>query len=372
MKIKKPPVGVRVLLGILSVILCVALFCTTVLTMVVADLKVLTGKDTLQTVISQLIFANNAKSAPVHMVQAVGVGGIRLEEADVSQGDATQFVVDFLYDYLSEAFGEDLEISKEDVSALLEESTIPEFVSDKMSSMVSDIITGESTTEITGEEILQLVEENKTIIEDVIGQELPEEVIEKIVTTVEETNVVDTVKEAVEVQLGLKPAPGGDDQEGAVLSPVIKENVVQGVLSGETSLDDIMNGDILTILALVRELTVLAVILKLLGVCLVLIVLLFVANYWKPHAALRGVGITLMVASLPFVAATVAVYAVPALFTAKEMQLVAMLIQLVVGVTFTVFSAGIAMLVGSIVWGSAYKKKLLAAEAVPAVEATEA
>ena len=372
MKIKKPPVGVRVLLGILSVILCVALFCTTVLTMVVADLKVLTGKDTLQTVISQLIFANNAKSAPVHMVQAVGVGGIRLEEADVSQGDATQFVVDFLYDYLSEAFGEDLEISKEDVSALLEESTIPEFVSDKMSSMVSDIITGESTTEITGEEILQLVEENKTIIEDVIGQELPEEVIEKIVTTVEETNVVDTVKEVVEVQLGLKPAPGGDDQEGAVLSPVIKENVVQGVLSGAHTVDDVMNGGIPTILALLREITATNVILMMAAVCLGLIGLLFALNYWKLHAALRGAGISLMVAGLPFAVATIAVQTVPALFGVPVLRILAMVIDATAAVSLGVFFGGIAMLVGSIVWGSAYKKKLLAAEAVPAVEATEA
>ena len=363
MKIKKPPVGVRVLLGIVSVILCLALFCTTVVTMVITDLKVLTSKDGVQTIITQLVFAGSQKKAPVYRFQAAGVGGVRLDDMQIPEGvlpegGSADFIVDFLFDYLSQAFGDELEISKEEVGSLLEESTIPEFVTDKMSSVVSDIITGESTTEITKEEILTLVEDNKEIIENVIGQELPQEVIDQIANVVEENNVVETVKEAVEIQLGLKPAPGGDEQDGALMAPVIKENVVQGVLSGAHTVDDVMNGGIPTLLALFREITSTTVLLSLLGVCLALIGLLFVANYWKPHAALRGAGISLMLAGLPFVAATVAVYAVPALFVESEMQIVALIIKLTTMVNFGVFGGGIALLIGSIVWGSQRKKKL--------------
>jgi uncharacterized membrane protein len=379
MKIKKPPVGVRVLLGIVSVILCLALFCTTVVTMVITDLKVLTSKDGVQTIITQLVFAGSQKKAPVYRFQAAGVGGVRLDDMQIPEGvlpegGSADFIVDFLYDYLSKEMDGELDISKEEVGALLEDSTIPEFVTDKMSSMVSDIITGESTTEITKDEILDLVEENKQIIEDVIGQELPQEVIDQIADVVEENNVVETVKEAVEVQLGLKPSFGESEDEGVSVRPAIKENVIQGVLSGKNTFDDVMNGGIPTLLALFREITSTTVLLSLLGVCLALIGLLFASNYWKPHAALRGVGISVMLAALPFVAATAAVQAVPALFADPAMQIVAMIIQVMIPVTFGVFGGGIALLIGSIVWGSQRKKKLLrmAAEPVESAPAVEA
>ena len=383
MKIQKPHMAVRVLLGILSVILCLALFCTTVLTMVVADLKVLTGKDTLQSLITQLVFAAPKKNSPVYLFQSAGVGGVRLDEADTAQGESggTQFIVDYLYDYLEQAMGDELNISKEDVGALLEESSVPEFVSDKMASMVSDIITGESTTVITKDEILDLVEENKELIEDVIGEELPEEVIEQIATKVEETNVADTVKDAVEVQLGLKPdpnqpeGPAGDEGVGGTQSgttssrPVLKENVIESVLTGKNTVEDVVTGGIPTLLVTLREITANTVLLTLLGVCLVLIVLLFAANYWKLYAALRGVGITLMVAALPFVAAMLAVEVVPALFMDPAMRIVAMVIELTGVVSLSTFGGGLVLLIGSIVWGSlckrAQNKAIAEAVAVP-------
>ena len=361
MKIKKPPVVVRVLLGLVSIILCLALFCTTVLTMVITDLKVLTSKDNLQTFISQLIFAAPKKNSPVYLFQAAGVGGVRLDDAEIPEGtqdesESTQFIVDILFDYLETELGDEMTISKEDVGALLEESTIPEFVSDKMASMASDIITGESTTDITKDEILDLVEENKEIIEDVIGEELPAEVIEQIANVAEENNVAETVKEAVEVKLGLRPAPGTPEDEGVSIRPVIKENVVQGVLSGKHTMDDVLNGGIPTMLAAFREITSTTVILSLLGVCLVLIGLLFATNYWKLHAALRSAGITLMMAAMPFVAAMVTVQAVPALFADPAMKIVALVIQATGVVSLGTFGGGLAMLIGSIVWGSLWKR----------------
>jgi hypothetical protein len=56
------------------------------------------------------------------------------------------------------------------------------------------------------------------------------------------------------------------------------------------------------------------------------------------------------------------------------MQIVAMIIPVMIPVTFGVFGGGIALLIGSIVWGSQRKKKLLRmasepVESAPAVEA---
>ncbi len=377
MKIKKPHVAVRVLLGILSVILCIALFAATIATMVIADFRVMTNKDNLQTFISQLLFASPQKNGPVILHQAMGAGGLRLD--DTAPSGTSQLVVDYLYGYLENQLGGEIPVSKEEVQDLLEQSTVPEFLSDKMASLVSDIYTGENTTTITADEVQTLIEENKALIETVVGAEITTEQIDKIVEEVEKADVVETVKEVVEVQLGLKPDPENPDApteavdestgDASAARPPLKENIIQSVLDGNATVEDVINGGIPTMLAAIREITSMTVLLSLLGTCAVLIGLLFLANYWKPHAAVRCAGITIMLAGLPFFAMTVAVLAVPALFADPVLSVVALIIQLTSGVSIGVFAGGVVLLVGSIVWGCLRAKKLREMEAVPAVTA---
>jgi hypothetical protein len=281
-------------------------------------------------------------------------------------------VVDFLFDMLQEQMGEEMPIDKESVEALLSESTVPEFLSEKMASIMSDVLTGEATTTITADEIVELVEENKTLIEDVIGMEITQEHLDAVTQWVEEADISNTVQEVVKGNLGFKDNAGAQP-EGDDLGVVdgSQGSMLGGVLSGQTSLDSVMNGDIQTLLALFREVTSTNVLLTVLGGCAVLILLLFLANYWKLHAALRGVGITSMIASLPFCIPTALVFAVPSLFEVPGLNIVVMLLRLTAVVSFGVFAGGVAMLVGSIVWGSLSKKKARAAALaveVPVVE----
>ena len=371
MKIKKPPVVVRVLLGIVSVLLCVALFVGIFAAMVVGNIRVMTSKDNLQTFFSELLFAMPKKSAPVILRQGVGVGGVRLDEAEAGLPESQQMVVDFFYDMLQEQLGEDMPIEKENVEALLSESTVPEFLSEKMASIMSDVLNGEATTTITADEIVELVEENKTLIEDVIGMEITQEHLDAVTQWVEEADITTTVQEVVKGNLGLKGPEDTDSEEGGFMEKDDGQgSVLGGVMSGQVSLDNVMNGDVQTLLALFREVTSVNVLLTLLGGCAVLIVLLFLSNYWKLHAALRGVGITSMIAALPFCIPTALVFAVPSLFEVPGLNIVVMLLRLTAVVSFGVFAGGVAMLVGSIVWGSLSKKKaraaaLAAAEPVP-------
>jgi hypothetical protein len=372
MKIKKPPVFVRVLLGIVSVLLCVALFVGIFTAMVIGNIRVMTSKDNLQTFFSELLFAVPKKSAPVILRQGIGVGGVRLDEAEAGLPESQQMVVDFLFDMLQEQMGEEMPIDKESVEALLSESTVPEFLSEKMASIMSDVLTGEATTTITADEIVELVEENKTLIEDVIGMEITQEHLDAVTQWVEEADISNTVQEVVKGNLGFKDNAGAQP-EGGDLGVVdgSQGSMLGGVLSGQTSLDSVMNGDIQTLLALFREVTSTNVLLTVLGGCAVLILLLFLANYWKLHAALRGVGITSMIASLPFCIPTALVFAVPSLFEVPGLNIVVMLLRLTAVVSFGVFAGGVAMLVGSIVWGSLSKKKARAAALaveVPVVE----
>ena len=217
MKIKKPPVVVRVLLGIVSVLLCVALFVGIFAAMVVGNIRVMTSKDNLQTFISELLFAMPKKSAPVIWRQGVGVGGVRLDEAEAGLPESQQMVVDFFYDMLQEQLGEDMPIEKENVEALLSESTVPEFLSEKMASIMSDVLNGEATTTITADEIVELVEENKTLIEDVIGMEITQEHLDAVTQWVEEADITTTVQEVVKGNLGLKGPEDAQPEAGGIV-----------------------------------------------------------------------------------------------------------------------------------------------------------
>lgn len=372
MKIKKPPVAVRVLLGIVSVLLCIALFATAIVAMVIADVQVLTNKDNLQTFISQILFATPKKSAPVILRQGVGIGGVRLDEPEAGLTDTQQMIVDYVYDMLEEQFGEEMPITEEKVEKLLEQSTVPEFLSEKMASIVSDIYTGKVTTTITKEEVLTLMEENKELIEDTFGVEITQEQMDTVADWVEEADIVGTVEEVVKGNWGMKdtenypPAPGEDSSKGTSTGHTFgKGSLIESVMAGEATVESIMAGGVPTILAAIRELTSTTMLLTVLGICAVIVVLLFLANYWKPHAAVRCVGITAMIAALPFLVPTILVLAVPAMFADATMTIVALILKLTAVVCISVFAGGVILLAGSIVWGSLAKKKARAPAAAP-------
>ena len=118
MKAKKLPVGLRILFGFLSLILCVALFATTIVSIVLADVRVLTNEDNLVVIISHVMFGTPIKKPAPVAPQAFG--GMKLDETDSSTtGSMTDMVVNALYDLLGEQFGEEVPFTKEEVGDLL-------------------------------------------------------------------------------------------------------------------------------------------------------------------------------------------------------------------------------------------------------------
>ena len=96
---KKPHVVIRILLGIISVVLCIALFVGIFTAMVIGNIRVLTNKDNLQTFISEILFATPKKHAPMILRQGVGVGGVKLDDADAEMDGTQQMIVDYVYDH---------------------------------------------------------------------------------------------------------------------------------------------------------------------------------------------------------------------------------------------------------------------------------
>lgn len=380
MKAKKLPVGLRILFGFLSVILCVALFATTVLTIVLADVRVLTNEDNLQVIISHVLFGTPIqKPAPV---APQAMGGMKLDETDSSTtGSMTDMVVDALYDLLGEQFGEEVPFTKEEVGDLLDQSTIPDFLSDKMAGIMSDIYTGNTTTTITGEEVAQLLEENKALIEDTIGMEMPQEYVDTIVNKVNEMDVPNMIQNVVlgkppinpdSPESGEEGIPGDNIMSGSASAmETFSGGVINGLLSGKGTIKDIVNGGIPVILMAVREVTSLEAMLIVIAACVILIGLLFVVNLKQLHIAVRCVGITAMLAGLPFAAATVVAFAVPSLFVGTALSIVYLGLTLTAGVSIGVFGGGLVLVIVSIVMTAIFKKNLKTPVAVPVAAPVE-
>ena len=400
---KQLPTGVRVLLGFVSVLLCIVLFACSLITILVADLGLLTSKGGLQKLIQDVLFSTSAPArpgfapagvlpgrSPIHMDEAdmggVDLGGFDFGSIDLSgivSGDgATDVLIDTIYGILEEQGGEDLPISKEDVTNFVEQSTLPEFISDKVSGIVVDVINGEVTTTITKEDVVQLLEENKELIEDTFQTEIPEEVIESVGEFVEESKISESIQQSVAEIVGVELPPatvpgdapqGSDspdaDKPGTATKPSTNKKplfrpgdleVLEGLTSG-----NVENVGIGEALALVRIVTSPAVLIGCIAVCLLISALLFLTNWGRPNTALRCSGISYFIAGLLFLIPSAVATFAPSLFAGLGIvgnairQVLALAGTISLGVTLF----GLALIIGGAVWGSALKKKRIAAAA---------
>ena len=365
----KLPTGVRVLLGFLSVILCILLFVSTLVTIIVADVRLVTSKDGLQTIITQALFPT---PAPVRPIGALAAGVPVLSPVSGTGNEAQGAIVDAIYGMLSEQFGEELPISQEQVEQFLSDSTLPEFVSEKVAGIVNDIYTGESTTTITKEEVMDLLTENADLIKENLGVELNTEAIEAVGKWVEENDVMSTVQEEVSKLTGLKPStsvkPDGTgkpstgtttDEEVVLLGTT---EMLQALLSGDFSVATIPN-----ILNLVRTLTSVTALLICLGVCLLIIGLLMLTHWGRPFAAIRSVGIPVMIAGIVMSVPAILAVVMPSLFAGTVMVIAKQILAMTGYVGYGVAALGLAMIVVGAVLNSKMKKKVAAAavETVP-------
>lgn len=369
MKAKKLPLGLRILFGFLSLILCVALFATTLAAIILADVRVMTSEENMKTIISYVMFGTPIqKNSPIALQAA---GAVKLDEANVGMAGGQQMVIDMLYEMLSDQFGEEVPFTQDEVQDLLDQSTIPDFLSEKMAGVMSDIYTGDLTTTITGEEVVQLLEENKELIEDTIGVELSEEYKNAIKEKVDEMDIATKVQDIVLGRNPLNPdSPEGEGGNGVMGGNAVDKfpnGVLNGLISGAVTFQDVIDGGISVILMLMRELTSLEMLLIVLAACLVLIALLFVVNLKQLRVAFRCVGGTLMLAGAPFAASAILAFAVPSLFEGA-LAIVYLVATLTAGVSIGVFGGGFVLSIVGIVMTAVYKKNLKTPVAV-AVEA---
>ncbi len=369
---KRFPLGVRLLLGVISLLLCVLLFVSTFVTILLADFRVLTSKDGLQRLIVQIMFPTaSAPANPIHTPGSITVNGsgIVLAEPEgnsnsANAGAPSDLVINALFEIFSGALGEAVPISVEQIEAVVKDSTIPEFFSEKIADAVSSAISGEEIDSIINkDELVDLLTENKELIQTTFEIEITEQEIKQVEQWVEENEVVVTVDTEIRKLLGFAPShekPGTSD-DTATNTTDGSAQTMDGfaILSQLLATGDFSALTIPQIFAMVRAITSNTVLMGLIGLCLAITGLLFVTKWGRPWAALRSSGgIYIAVGGLYLIPTALTVFA-PDLFV--SMGIVGTIIQALLSVAsivpILVFAFGVILTVVGIVLRILLKKR---------------
>lgn len=398
-------------LGLLAFILCIALFVSTVLTMVVSDIRIITDKDNINTLItgyltgksmpqrnpgiSGMPLQNNVHRAPIRNLDSA--------DFDITMVGDANFLVEFIYNTVKEEMGEDLPLTLDEVQDFVEESTLDDFITEKGSSLISDFITGENTTTITVEEIKEQLEQNAALIEETFQIPVDETVIEEITGTVEESGILEELEEGgLEAIINMANPPAEDvplggnentsqeggntsaDKDSSAQSPTSKPNVpakteltlisaIQGIISGELDLSTL---SIPQLLNLFRSAISQEALLACIGVCILLIGLVFLTQWKRYYSAMIKIGITLLVTGVIGMVPAVIVWVAPELVIsllgdmAFAMKLINMIVQMTYVVPAGVAAGGLVLIVAGGILRGVAKKRAIKAGNVVAVQAS--
>lgn len=185
-----------------SFMLCVAMLMFLTSTIILADIRIATDKDNLSAIIKQTLFTTQTVRIP----SASGNGGAavvrprpklnmpKLDEAQPSS-EISDAMVEMIYGMIMEQTGGEIDITLEEAKEFVEESTIDEFISDTSAALVSDLITGENTIDLSEETISTLLTENAPLIEEHFGVTLDEQTITTITETVSQHEYVQQIRD---------------------------------------------------------------------------------------------------------------------------------------------------------------------------------
>lgn len=359
----------KILLGLLAFILCVALFVSTVLTMVVADVRIITDKDNINTLITGYLSGKPAphrnQGLPLQeKVHRAPIRNLDSADFDISMLEDPNSLIELFYDAVQESMGEELPLSLEEVQSFVEESTFSDFIVEKSSSLISDFITGEKTTTITVEEIVEQLEQNAPLIEQTFQITIDETVISEMTDSLEESGILEELEEGgLEAIINMTSPPSEDatpeggntsaDKEGSAQTPGLSKpnqnvpekeltliSAIQGIISGELDLSTL---SIPQLLNLFRSAISQEALLACIGLCVLLMGLVFLTQWKRYYSAMIKIGITLLVTGVIGMVPAVIVWVAPELIISLlgDMAFAMKLIKMIVGMTYVV-PAGVA------------------------------
>lgn len=333
-KKKRRSLGVRILMGFIATILCFAMFVVSFAGILILNIRAVVSRDGITKIVNQLV-ASPTVSGALRPALAAGTGTVYLDEYEDDEQDMSNMLVDMAYDMIQEAFGDEVELTKEQVKTFVQESTLKDFVAEKAAGLVEDFYADESNTTITAEEITQLMEENKEIIEEHFDVVIDQKAIEEMDARLEESGILEPIEE-----------------KG--LMGYIEQTITEDAETGE-ALEEAKETleEVKKYMEIVRQATSVQAVAMLGGVFLLLVVLLFFVTGCSFPATLSQSGSMLLSTGVIFAVPTALCLYAPELIRAilgKNIGgIICTVLTTTATVNFTVLGVGFALIVAAIV-----------------------
>lgn len=328
----KPHWSLRILLGLVSFILVLALTSSLTATVLVADLRLLTSGKNLQNLFSTFLTPDRSNPSP-----APGATGVSTEEleqlvgeidtdqitAELRQLAGSNDIFDEVYDAVTEQYEGELNIDREQLTQLYEQSTLPQMLADKLASCAEDVINGTSNTRITEEEIIAFIDENAAMIQQVFGVDVSPELKQKVLDFAKEIQLDTLLQDFVVSQISQIPL-------------------------GDTGMT------LETALAELQKYTSVTTLWILIGADLLLAVLIWLASWLRLGVSLRRISAPFLIVGGILSAPLILINSMAsASATALGKQVADALIDPIEPVHYGILIAGAVLLIGGIIIGAA-------------------
>ncbi len=381
---KKPHIALRIPLQLLSFFLCIALLAVSLCAALLLDLNVLLSKNGINQLLDALLTPAAAAAAPapapMPRMPSVHLTLLSAESTGPTDGDglpdsgddpvipdgvldgadteeATNNLIDFVLALVREKMGGQLPATEEQIQEIVERSSLKEFVAEKIASYTQDVLQGTSETLITTEEVMELVDENKALLEDVFNAPISTQVYQAIEQQVDDMIVKEDLNEVIHENI-----------------TAIVEDAVQDALPPIGDLGGILGGgdnENTSVLdqyrALLSLLTAKPLLYSAAGVCLVLLLLLCLLNWYNVPAGLTWAALPLMLSGLMLSLPIFALQFMPGLLQSllgngallPVLSILPAFAGVLAPVHYGLLGIGTGLLVISIVWRSlrAYARK---------------
>ena len=349
---KKPPALIRLVMQIVSLLMCLTLIASLITTVLLADIRSLTSSGGIEKIITALFTPESsmqmpdptidpvANALPVHKLNSTTgtEDGTQIPEDVEIPMDAltnSDAMAEFVTGFVESLLGEEAAADPENVSRFIEESTVMDFFAAKISSFVSDAFSGNQSATITAEEIMQLLDENQALLEDIFKIEITDEQKEQIGTQV------------------------NDMLAEADLDNTIRQSIDDLTSTPIEGMDGMTVGDLLQT---IQKISQPGVILLAFGFCLLLMLGMCLLNFYNIPQALRWCGFPCLISGAILSAPLLVINASPAILadampdTAALMTVVDAALSVVAPLHFGILILGVAMIVLSFLWRLFFKR----------------
>lgn len=339
-KIRRRPWPLKILLGLVAFVLCIVMFVVTVAGALVIDLRVMTSEGGIKEILTQLILpakptASDRLSVGMTLTAASPAPGTGAGTGETEE--MSNFLIDAAFDILHQQFGEDIPITKEQVGSFLEQSTAKDFLAEKISGALDDMINNTSNTTITRDEIMTLAKENKQLIEETFEVTIEDSMLEELEQMLEEEPFFEQLEEKGFADVVIESVVGGGNEDAAGALEEMQEAVAA----------------FKQVMSVIGQITADSTLFAVIGAFVALFLLVFLVNFSLPKT-LSDTGIVLTFAGLilsapNFLFNSGVLYTLLPAEMSGVLSVAGGLLSAVQVVHFSILGAGVALIVLAIV-----------------------